>query len=204
MAQRPKLHVRAALLAAAAEALATHGAADATLVDIAAAAGTSIGNLYKYFESKQALFGASIPPALVATLERLVRERVVALGLETDTRALPSTHGYRQASAALDAFSTEHRHALRFLLRDATGTAYEGFAERLERLLCRLAVQYARGAYPGFRATPARRRSLARMYRGFIASLASMLDEERQLGDALDHLTTFHLAGLKAFFAANA
>ena len=56
MVQRPKPEIREAILKAAAEVFAEGGFEHAALGDIVERAGTSIGNLYKYFASKDELF----------------------------------------------------------------------------------------------------------------------------------------------------
>ena len=58
MPQRPKPEVREAILTSAAETFASVGFERATLGDIVERAGTSIGNLYKYFANKDELFAA--------------------------------------------------------------------------------------------------------------------------------------------------
>ena len=207
MAQRPKAHVREAITAAAARELAERGYAGMTLAAVAERAGTSVGNLYKYFTGKEALFEATIPPALVGEVRRLFRARVQALGELRDVARVPAAHPYRDAARALLALGVDRRHELLFLLRRADGTPYAGFADELVLLLTRLAVAYARRAYPGAAFPAHRRRAVTRIYRGFVAALASILAEEdgaRALEHATELLTTYHLAGLRALFAAAA
>lgn len=195
MAQRPKEHIRAAILDAALREFAQVGFARATLARIASQAGTSIGNLYKYFPNKDALFAATVPAELVAELARLFRERVRAFGA--------GRSAYREASEALLTFSLAHRDRLLFLLHQAAQTPHARFREGLERELVRLAIAYARKAHPAFQPTRARRRTLGRIYRAFVASLATILEEESSeagVRAATGQLVTYHLAGLRAFF----
>ncbi len=203
MAQKPKEHVRQAILDAAAEELARVGYAGATLGRIAAQAGTSIGNLYKYFPSKEELFEAAIPPQLVREFTALLRQRVKALGSKRRIEGLDPVHPYRLASEELLGFALEHRNALVFLLRRAEGTVYASFSEGLVRTLTKLAIEYTHRAYPKTQFTPTARRALRRIYRGLVGSLASTLSEEssaRALHSASDLFGIYHLTGLKAFF----
>jgi AcrR family transcriptional regulator len=205
MAQRPKEEVRVAILAAAAEELAEGGFERATLATIASRAGTSVGNLYKYFANKDELFAQAIPEGLELELRALLRIRVEALAAERDVGALSEAHPYRAVSAELLRFALAHRAELLFLLRRAHGTRYAAVSEEIARDLAKLAEGYARRAYPEIVMTAAVRRALLRIYRAFIASIASILDEEtreRALRDATDRLVTYHLAGLRAFFVA--
>ena len=194
MAQRPKEHVRAAILEAALREFAETGFARATLARIATRAGTSIGNLYKYFPNKDALFAATVPDELVAEMARLFRTRMRAFGAGA---------AYREASETLLEFSLAHRDQLLFLLHHAADTSHASFRTALEGELVTLAIAYAKKAHPSFEPTRSRRKTLARIYRAFVGSLAVILeDEPTEAGvrEATGELTRYHLAGLKAFF----
>ena len=205
MPQRPKEEMRSAILHAAAIEFAETGFAAATLSNIAQRAGTSIGNLYKYFAGKDALFATALPPEVGDTLCRLLRRRMAAAGGTRDLRRLPADHRYHQATRALQQFTLAHRAQILFLLSQGEGTSYAGFAEDLATRLARLALSYGRRTYPQVRISAARRRTLQRLYRAFLSSLASILREETSpaaLLRASEQYTQYHQAGLRAFFAA--
>ena len=88
MPQRPKAEVRDAILSAAADTFAEQGFQGAKLTDIVVRAGTSIGNLYKYFANKDELFEAFLPPGFEAQLTRLIRARANS----PRARASPGAH----------------------------------------------------------------------------------------------------------------
>ncbi|MGN6111111.1 MAG: TetR/AcrR family transcriptional regulator [Kofleriaceae bacterium] len=195
--------MRRSILVAAAAELAEVGFEKATLSSIASRSGTSIGNLYKYFANKDQLFQAAIPPETSRTLDALLRARVEALHGERDRRALRPSHPYEQASAELFTFALAHRTQIIFLLDRAQGTPYASFAEELVQSLTELATKYFARSYGGSKLSASRRRALVRVYRAFLASLCAILREEpteQALREATDHFTTYHLAGLKAFF----
>jgi AcrR family transcriptional regulator len=203
MAQRPKEEMRRAILDAAAEELAEVGFERTTLASIAARGGTSIGNLYKYFANKEQLFSAAVPPEIATELGARLRARVEALGVERDVGGLDDAHPYAKARDDLFDFVVAHRLQVLFLLDRAEGTLYASVAEDLVQGLTRLAADYMARAYPKARLTAPRRRALVRVYRAFVQSIASILREEkseRALREATAQYTTFHLAGLKAFF----
>lgn len=207
MAQQRKEHVRAAIVEAAARELAEVGFERATLAAIAARAGTSVGNVYKYYPGKEALLAATVPPSFVTKLRSLVRRRVETLGAERDVGALGAGHPYLRASEELVVFALAHRREVLFVLKHAAEPPYASVRGELERHLVALALAYARGAYPGFALGAAQRRSLRRFYRGFLGSIASLLEEEPRdaaARAAVAELVTYHLAGLRAFFAAGA
>lgn len=205
MAQRAKEHVRKAIVEAASRELAEVGWESATIAAIAARAGTSVGNVYKYFAGKEALFAATVPDGLVRDLRRLFRERVRALGVEGEPGALDARHAYHEAADALMTFSLAHRREILFLLHHATDTKHASFRIALERDLTAAAIAWAARAHPGLSLAPAERRALRRIYRAFVGSLAALLEEERNdlaVREAAGLYVTYHLAGLRAFFAA--
>lgn len=66
-------------------------------------------------------------------------------------------------------------------------------------------MSYAEGAYQKASFDAAKRRMLARFYRAFLLSIASILEEESSseaLRASMKDLTAYHLAGLRAFFGA--
>ncbi|HYD40046.1 MAG TPA: TetR family transcriptional regulator [Anaeromyxobacter sp.] len=205
MAQCPKPEVREAILNAAAEAFAAGGFERAALGDIVARAGTSIGNLYRYFAGKDELFASFLPRGFTTELTSRIRAQVEAMRSEKDVRALDDGHPYRRASEDLLAFTIAHRERVVFLLLRAHGTKHERFASEVVRLLVDLALEYARATYPSFAVTPARRRTLTRIYEAFVATLGTILEEERAaqaVREAVAQQATYHLSGLKALFVS--
>ena len=195
--------MRHAILTAAAEEFADVGFEGAKLADIAQRAGTSIGNLYKYFTSKEEIFAAAVPREVALELGALLRRRVKAIGVERAVDGLPPGHPYQVASDDLLQFALAYRPQILFLLRHAEGSGYASFSEGLVQSLTNLALEYAGQAYPAARITVAGRRTLVRVYRAFLASIASMLAEEtttRALRETTRIFTRYHLAGLRALF----
>jgi AcrR family transcriptional regulator len=205
MAQRPKPEVREAILKAAAEAFADGGFERAALGEIVERAGTSIGNLYKYFSNKDELFAEFLPRGFTTELTSRVRAQVEALRSEPDVFSLGDEHPYRRASEELLAFTIEHRERVVFLLLRAQGTKHERFAGQVVRILVELALEHARTTYPTFAVTPASKRALTRIYRAFVTTLGTILAEERAehaVREAVTSQTTYHLSGLKALFVS--
>jgi len=206
MVQTPKPAVREAILNAAGEVFAEGGFQRAALGDIVERAGTSIGNLYKYFANKDELFTEFIPRGFTTELTKRVRAQVESLRSETNVFGLADDHPYRRASEDLLSFAIAHRDRVAFLLLRAQGTKHERFASEVVRLLVELALEHARSTYPSFAVTPASKRTLTRIYRALVASLGAILREERAehaVREAVARQATYHLSGLKALFAAS-
>lgn len=203
MAQRPKDEIRRAIVNAAATELASVGFERTTLAGVAARAGVSVGNVYRYFGSKEELFRAAVPDELAKDVARLVQARIEALGREKDPAELAAEHPYWETVRELTTLSLEHREALLFLLSRADGTAHEGYFDERVRDLSRAALTYAGRAYPGLKVSAADQRALHRAYHAFLSGLVVTLREETRPA-ALEHgiarLTTYHQGGLRALF----
>ena len=86
--------------------------------------------------------------------------------------------------------------------RGVTGLVYRTVND-VVRLLVELAIEHAHATYPTFAVTPATKRTLTRIYRGFVATLGAILAEERAehaVREAVARHATYHLSGLKALF----
>ena len=66
--------VRDRIVASAVELFAARGYADVTVGDVAAKAGTGKGNLYRYFDSKEALFAAGVDAVVADVINGMARE----------------------------------------------------------------------------------------------------------------------------------
>jgi AcrR family transcriptional regulator len=207
MAQVLKDEVRERIELAALEIFAARGFGGATMGDIAAAAEVSTGNVYRYFATKDALFRAVIPAEVATRMLDLVRQRVSSADGVRDLDALPAAAPWRVASEVLLAYTIEHR-AQAVVLLDAertAGTPHQGFSERLVGELCKLALLWARSVRAGWSPSASDRFVLERIYRGFVATMADVLQAyttEAAIRRAVQRFTGYHLAGLRAFFEA--
>jgi AcrR family transcriptional regulator len=198
MAQYLKDEVQEAIQAAALEVFARKGFRSASMAEIASAARVSTGNIYRYFENKSALYEAVLPDTFVATLQRLLRQRVEAAKGVEDVRKLEPTAPYRLVSEEVLAFCLAHRLRVVVLLSSPEGTPHEHFAEELVQFLIKAATAH-------FHARPARptRFALEELYRNYVTSLGRILrhlEEERDVREAVEALARYHLTGLTALF----
>jgi len=203
MVQVPKQQVRDAFVAAAARTFAALGFEATTMADVAERAQSSVGNLYKYFGSKQSLFDAAVPAELVHELTRRTRQRVRALGAAKDVRELADDAQYHALAGDLLDYCLANRAAVVVVLARAEGTPYAGFRDDFVKKLCAWALDYARGAYPALQPSPAFSFVLQRAYRSFITAIAEALQafpDEAEARAVISLLTAQHQAGLKRLF----
>jgi AcrR family transcriptional regulator len=177
---------------------------DATTVALVAEeAGTSVGNVYKYFPGKEAIFAAAVPEEFARELRRLTRERVKALGTALDVDLLAKGARYHVLSDQLLDFCIENRERVVILFGRAQGTSFASFAEGFVSDLVEWALEYVSGAYPTLAPTPALRFALREIYRNFVSAVATALAKYRkptEIREAADHLTAYHQGGLKRLF----
>lgn len=208
MAQRPKPEVRARIVTSALAVFAERGFAGTTMAAIASHARVPIGNLYRYFPSKEDLLAAALPSEFPTILLRLLEEQIAALGTGRDVTTLPVEDAYWDATRRSLAFCLEHRHRVIFLLLRADETPYASFTTDLVTSLVRWALRYARRAYRGLPVTPLLRETLTQIYRDYVLALGHVLGglqrTQAQLLEAIRLRTTYHLGGLRHLFEREA
>lgn len=200
MAQYLKPEIGEQIAAAALQVFAEKGYRSATIAEIASRAGTATGNVYRYYENKDALLEHVIGPEFVRTFNKLLKARVTALSSVSDLRAVPPDAPYFAAAEELLRFSFKHRLRVVVLLRQAAGSRYERSFDEAVELLCRLALTHFR-KLGKLKSDEATLLVLRRLYRNFVATAVELLaeyDEEPRLRRALGALTRYHLAGVLA------
>jgi AcrR family transcriptional regulator len=136
MPQIQKGHVRTAIIAAATTLFAEVGFEAATMGAVAERAGSSVGNVYKYFANKEELFAAALPTEFAVELRRMTRARIKAVGNVADIRLLPPGSRYHVLADELLDFCLANRERVVILLHRAEGTPFATFADDfVERLV---------------------------------------------------------------------
>ncbi|XKE44900.1 TetR/AcrR family transcriptional regulator [Halomonas organivorans] len=202
MPQTLKTAVRTRILAAAAEAFAREGFAAARLTDIAAEAGVSTGNLYRYYPNKAALFEAVVPRDVAARLLRLMRARVRELGTLADWRSATAPGSAR--AEALLAFWIERRLPVVILLAGAQGSSLAHVRPLIVRELTRLADAYVASQPAGEGAGPVPRVVLVQLFSSTLDMIVAILrsyDDAAEIRAAFEAFWRYQLAGLEALLA---
>ncbi|HKQ70164.1 MAG TPA: helix-turn-helix domain-containing protein [Polyangiaceae bacterium] len=207
MAQRPKEHVRSGFVAAASSLFAEVGFEVTTMAAIAERAGSSIGNMYKYFASKDDLLRAVLPAEFAREVERMTEARIKALGKARDVRLLAPGDRYHVLAGELFDHCLAHRERIVILLGRPEGTPFATFPVDFRKKLVAWALDYVRHAWPEVRPRASMRFALDRIYDSYLAAIATTfaaLRKPRAIRDAVAHLTAHHQGGLKALFEAGA
>jgi AcrR family transcriptional regulator len=121
-----------AILQAAARVFAAHGYARATTNHIAAAAGISVGSLYQYFPSKDAI-AVELLRRYRGTLVELVRRHVEAMAETTFESVVRALFTALLRGDGID--PSLHRVLIERVLRTSARSEIVGFEERVEEAL---------------------------------------------------------------------
>jgi AcrR family transcriptional regulator len=198
MPQVLKDEVRERIASAALAGFAKGGYAATTMNDIARAAGMAVANLYRYHRSKDELFAAVVPAAMVARfealLEKSVREHAALIGAD---RA--SSEG---AGRELLDFWIEHRLRVVILLDRAQSSVHEQFPQRFVSRLVALSIAELRASNPDLVVPREARIVLEQIFentRRMIAKILESSDDERAIRRAVAAFRAYQVAGLEAF-----
>lgn len=174
------------------------GFGPARMGDIARRAGTSAGNVYHYFPSKQALFEAVVPRTLARRLRKLLKERVRA-SVTQEAWYPEAGSAWGEAAEATVAFALEHPRASVILLGRAEGTQYAGLTEEVVEMLTQAAITAAERAR---RPVPETLRfDVELTYRAYVAAWVRILERFENpvaFREALAGYERYHLEGLRA------
>lgn len=192
--------VRERVFRAAEEVFAESGYQGATMAAIATRAGVSTGNIYRYFEHKDALFHAVLPDTFAAGFLRLTRRRVQALARAPGPTELDADAEAR--AEELLRFWIVHRLQVITLLDRAAGSRHERFADAFVRELMRPTLAKLRVDAPRRRISPVARFVLETIFRNTVRTIVSILEshsDEAQIRKAFQGFWSYQLAGLSGF-----
>lgn len=197
MAQVKKPEVEQRLLEAALQAFAERGYRDAGVADIAARAGLSAGNVYRYFANKDELFYAAVREEDAERFLALVRKRVASLSRADDLTALDAEA--RADAEALLGFWVAHRLTVIVLLSRAEGSRYEGFRDVFVECLLAPVRKKLRAAGAGRALPPHAELVLRSVFDNTVRALVRILEEGRaepEIRAAFRLFWSYQLAGL--------
>jgi len=199
MAQTLKATVRQQILDAAEIAFAKSGYLGATMADIAAGAGVSTGNLYRYFTDKDELFYSILTEEFVESFLRLLRRRVKSL-IDAEHLAALDADAQQDAQDLLR-FWVDHRLKVVILFDRAVGTRYESFAGQFVDELMRPSLAKFRRDTAGQRVSPVARFVLQHVFENTVRIIVAILahhENEADIRTAFAGFWSYQLAGLDA------
>ncbi len=199
MPQILKTDVRARITEAGALAFAHKGYRAAKMADIAAQAGVSTGNVYRYFPGKEALFHQVIDDGFVKRFDALLDRRVRALANVDHGGSLDDA---KRAADEMLRFWIEHRLRVVVLLDRAEGSAHEGFGaqfvDRLVELTCDHLRRLNRGR-PLPQVVPFTLENIFHTSRRAIVAILEHHEDPTDIRTAFEAFWSFQVTGLAGF-----
>ncbi|MEN0063968.1 MAG: helix-turn-helix domain-containing protein [Myxococcota bacterium] len=199
--QRPKPEVRQRFLDAAHALFEARGFRDASLRDVAARAGGSLGNLRAYFPTKDALFEA-ICGAVADEIDLAIAQARALPMYRAQTQPRQTDHLLVQSVVT---YVIEHRPALWLLLERSAGSARAGWRERVQHAYVALEIHrletYVAAHRDRFTRVPSSElvRAICRMYLGLTEDFIRGELDEATFRRAVDELDAFRHAGTTVF-----
>jgi AcrR family transcriptional regulator len=198
MPQVQKPEVRERILGAALAAFARGGYAATTMQDIARDAGVAVANVYRYYASKEELFEAAVPLALVQRFDELL-EKSVRAHAHLAGAARPTDEA---AGRELLDFWIQHRLVVVILLDRCRGSTHAEFGQRFVSRLTSLSLAEIRAAHPGIAVPREARLVLEQIFentRRMIGAILESCQEEREIRRSVAAFRSYQVAGLAAF-----
>lgn len=183
MAQYKKDSIKESIHEAALAVFAQKGYKGTKISDISQFGGISVGNIYRYYKSKEEIFYHIVPEDFLKQLQALLYKKIKTAGEE----------GFWLVNEEVLAFLVQNRLTILIVLGGSEGTRYEDARQELIAFLT-TAVKAAEG---GTRSTE---RILRCIYRGLINSTLEILAAAQgmeELQEALAQLHSYHLFGMR-------
>lgn len=194
-----KNNIRVQIERAALKLFAARGFACTTMAEIAALAGISTGNLYRYHSNKEELLYALVPESFVENCLLMLRQKFdLAMGMNAQQIAV--SQKFRRSNAALLKFILDNRQKLLILLRGCSGTRWHDFRAAARQTVIEKAGDYFNGIKTRYDASPDPV-LLTGIYENLINVTITILGSEssrKACRQSLIGLLKYHQAGLAA------
>lgn len=103
------------------------GYKDTKISDIGVESGVSVGNIYRYYRSKEEIFSKIVPKNFLESLEKLLQEKISV----ARTMKSGELGSYWIVNDEVIQFMMEHRQVILIVLLQNKGTRYENAKEEL-------------------------------------------------------------------------
>lgn len=175
------------------------GYKDASLRDIAAAAGVTTGAIYGYYRDKSALFTALVEPAAATFVEQFKTAQYTFMGLSQEEQ-IQTMHAYSSGALhrMLD-YVYEHFTAFRLLTCCSVGTKYENYVDEMVELEAKATEHFMtvlrQNGYAPLKLSPNLIHILSNSYFSAIFEIVVHNMEQAEADEYVEHITAFFTAG---------
>ncbi len=161
-----KKEIRQNILAAAVEEFKDHGYADASIRNIANNAEISLGNIYRYFANKEALYFAVINPFL-NSVKQAIEQDIVFEGKDM-----------REASEKLVEFLMAHNDEI-LIIRKGNSVHYEAFVNFIVEAISKKVREMLKNSFPEIDEKIKNPDFYSAVAEGFLTSLFKVLSNDQ-------------------------
>lgn len=195
MAQVQKESVRNLIIHSALTLFATKGYNDTSIADIAKTAGISVGNVYRYFKSKNEVLEEVIPEEFVLNLHKQIVKKIET-GKSVTILEQSKDKAYITNSEQFYEFLITNRLRFMTLMKCTKKKEYANFKEELLDYLVQIFLDKF---VASLEEQEKMRSTIILLYRGFIdlcTAVLAMECEESIMLEELEKITHYHIFGL--------
>jgi len=194
-----KNNIRVQIERAALKLFAARGFDCTTMAEIAALAGISTGNLYRYHSNKEELLYALVPESFVENCLLMLRQKF-DLTRGMNAKQIAASQEFKKSNVALLKFILDNRQKLLILLRGCSGTRWHNFRAAAQQTIIEKAGDFFAGVLTRSDARPDPI-LLTGIYENLINITVTILGSEssrKACRHSLIGLLKYHQAGLSA------
>lgn len=199
--QYKKNEIKEKIDSAALTVFAEKGYSGATVSDIGREAGVSVGNIYKYYNSKEDIFYANVGEAFVDKAKTLLAEKICA-SQKQYAGAGDCEDAFWLVNEEVISFMVENRSRMLIVFGKSGGTKYENTKKELVEFIIS-EVEGRIFKQPGaFAADSPGRFTASVIYSSLIDMVLGVLEELKDpeaLRKSLQRINTYHLLGIAGF-----
>ncbi len=204
MIQTKKDDVKNRIEDAALAVFARSGFEGATIAAVAREAGLSVGNIYRYYQSKDTLFYSALPPEFVCDFASHIGMKMqTADGVELDK--VKEFRPMQIRDEAMKTFFADNRLRIVIVLTHATGTQYERFRKDLIDFTIDSALRYLHTVTGNpVELSPTKRQVLCFIYDNMYEAIANILarfETGEDVAAAYDCFFDYHYMGIAKFLS---
>ncbi len=203
MPQVLKKEIKERIVNAALKVFSNKGLYESTIAEIARESGTSVGNIYHYYSSKEELYYSIITPALIQRFKQLISSKLTtAKGIPL--KAVRSYKPMNLKDDDLQSFFGEYRLHLIAVLDKGKGTRYEGLRNEIIHMLINNVNEYIKSmrGITEINMTPHKNELLTVIYANLFQAVLEILKTNnaiQQIAEAYQNLLEYHFFGISKF-----
>lgn len=197
MSQVPKEHIRNLILETALNLFALNGYNNTSIADIAKHAGISVGNIYRYFESKFQIFNIILPEEFVLNFKEQLLKKIIT-GSIGSIKEQSNNLLYITYSEAFHHYVISNRLKLLILISNPEETPYNTFKEDIIDYWVQIVLEHFVFDKECREKVSLTLTILFQGYLQLYRMVLSMELDEARIIDELKRMNKYHIMGLSA------